>query len=135
MDQHVVLQPAGGGAGERKPFRDVRAHQAACTERVAPCRLGIQSRFGRHSRLSLLRQWPGRNGFALLVLLRAGSPVFEPRRGVDGSHRSQTVRAARRWYTVVCFQVFLSNSNNLLILSKSNNLYKIIWFQVTTSIE
>ena len=58
----------------------VLAHLAACTERVAPCRLGYQSGFGRHSRLPPLQQWTGRNGFARLLLLRASSPVVESRR-------------------------------------------------------
>ena len=75
----------------------VLAHRAACTERVAPCRQGIQSRFDRHTLLPPLRQWPGRNDFSRLLLLRAGSPVLESRRGVYGPHRSQTARAARRW--------------------------------------
>ena len=44
--------------------------------RIAPCRLGIQSRFCRHAGLPLLRQWPRRNGWARLLLLRAGSSVL-----------------------------------------------------------
>ena len=32
-----------------------------------------------------------------LLLLRASPPVLGSRRGVDGSHRTQTARAARRW--------------------------------------
>ena len=44
-----------------------------------------------------LRQWFRRNGWARLLLLRASSPVLGSRRGVDGSHRTQAARAARRW--------------------------------------
>ena len=73
------------------------AHRAARTERVAPCRLSFQSGFGRHARLPPLQGWLGRNGLARLQLLRAGSPVLESRRRVDGPHRSQTARTARPW--------------------------------------
>ena len=72
----------------------VLTHLAACTERVAPCRLDIQSEFVR---LPPPRQCPRRKGFERLLLLRAGSPVLESRRGVEGLHRSQTARAVRRW--------------------------------------
>ena len=44
-----------------------------------------------------LRQWFRRNGFARLLLLWAGSPVLEPRRGVDGSHQPYRACTARRW--------------------------------------
>ena len=52
---------------------------------------------GRHAWLSSLRQWIGRNSWARLLLLRASSPVLVSRRRVDGSHRTQATRAARRW--------------------------------------
>ena len=60
-------------------------------------RVELQSRPGRHARLCSLRQWFRRNGWARLLLLRANPPVLGSRRGVDGSHRTQVARAARRW--------------------------------------
>ena len=57
----------------------------------------LQSKPGRHAWLPSLRQWFGRNGWARLLPLRASSPVLGSRRGVDGLHRTQTARAARRW--------------------------------------
>ena len=54
---------------------------------IGPQRLGLQSVHIRQTWVSPLRQWFRRNGFALLLLLRAGSPVLESRQGVDGSHR------------------------------------------------
>ena len=59
--------------------------------------LELQSRPGRHARLCSLQQGFRRNGCARLLLLRASLPVLESRRGVDGSHRTQATRAARRW--------------------------------------
>ena len=47
--------------------------------------------------LRSLQQWLGRNGWAHLLQLRAGSPVLGSRLGVHGLHRTQTARAARRW--------------------------------------
>ena len=41
--------------------------------------------------------WLGRNGWARLLLLWASSSVLGSRRWVDGLHRAQTARAARRW--------------------------------------
>ena len=75
----------------------VLAHLAACMEHFAPFRLELQSRPDRHARLSSFRQWLRGNSWARLELLRASSPVLGSRRGADGSHRTQTVRAARRW--------------------------------------
>ena len=75
----------------------VLAHLVTCTECVTPSRLELQSGPGRHARLPSLRQWLRRNGWARLLLLRASPPVLGSRRGVDGSHRTQTARAARRW--------------------------------------
>ena len=74
----------------------VLAHLATCSECVTPSRLELQSGPGRHSRLCSLRQWFRRNGWARLLLLRASSPVLGSRQGVDGSHQTQAVRAARR---------------------------------------
>ena len=50
-----------------------------------------------HARLPSLRQLPRRNGWARLLLLRASPPILGLRRGVDGSHRTQTACAAQRW--------------------------------------
>ena len=75
----------------------VLAHLATCSECVIPSRLELQSGPGRHAWLPSQRQWLGRNGWARLLLLRAIPPVLGSRRGVDGSHRTQTARAARRW--------------------------------------
>ena len=75
----------------------VLTHLATCTECVTPSRLELQSEPGRPARMSSLRQWFRGNGWARLVLLRASSSVLGPRRGVDGSHRTQAARAARRW--------------------------------------
>ena len=75
----------------------VLAHLATCTECITPSRLELQSGPGKHAWLSSLRQWIRRNGLARLLLLRASSPVLGSRRGVDGSHRTQAARAARRW--------------------------------------
>ena len=75
----------------------VFAYLAACTGSVGPCWLGIQSVFGRHDRLPFLWQWPGRNGFVRILLLRAGLFVSKSGRRVDGPHRSQTARVAQRW--------------------------------------
>ena len=73
------------------------AHLATCSECVIPSRLELQGGPGRHAWLPSLRQWLGRNGWARLLVLRASPPVLGSRRGVDGSHRTQTARAARRW--------------------------------------
>ena len=75
----------------------VLAHLATCSECVIPSWLELQSGPGRHAWLPSLWQWLGRNGWARLLLLRASPPVLGSRRGVDGSHRTQTARAARRW--------------------------------------
>ena len=72
----------------------VLTHLTIYPERVSLQRLGSQSMLGRHARLSLLRQWFRGNGFAHLLLLRAGSPVLEARLGVEGLHQSQSARAA-----------------------------------------
>ena len=64
----------------------VLAHLAASSEFVGPQRLGLESVLGEYARLSPLQQWSRGNDFARLLLLRAGSPVLESRRGVDGSH-------------------------------------------------
>ena len=74
----------------------VLAHLAACPECVGPQRLGFQSVLDRHARLFPLRQRFKENGFACLLLLRAGSPVLESCRGVDSSHQLRATRAARR---------------------------------------
>ena len=44
-----------------------------------------------------LQQWLGRNGFARLLQLQAGSTVLESRRGAESLHWSQTARGTRRW--------------------------------------
>ena len=75
----------------------VLAHLVTCTECVTPSRLDLQSGSWRHAWLPSLRQWLGWNGWARLLPLRASSPVLGSRRGVDGSHRTQTACAARRW--------------------------------------
>ena len=72
----------------------VLTHLVTCSECVIPSRLELQSGPGRHAWLPSLRQWLGRNGWARLLLLRASPPVLGSRRGVDGSHRTQTARAA-----------------------------------------
>ena len=72
----------------------VLTHLTTYPERVSLQRLGSQSMLGRHARLSSLRQWFRGNGFARLLLLRAGSPVLETLLGVDGLHQSQSSRAA-----------------------------------------
>ena len=81
----------GAKFGLFEQFR-VLAHLVACTERIAPSQLELQSRPGRHAWLRSLLQWLGRNGWARLLLQRVGS-----RRRVDGSHWTQIARAARRW--------------------------------------
>ena len=73
-------------------LKQVVANQAACTEHVAQWRLDIKSRFGRHTRLPLQRQWPGRNGLARL-LLPVGSHVWSH----VGESTAQTARTARCW--------------------------------------
>ena len=75
----------------------VLAHLATCTECVTPSRLELQGGPGRHAWLPSLQQWPGRNGWARLLLLRASTPVLGSCRGVDGSNRTQKACAARRW--------------------------------------
>ena len=72
------------------------AHLAAYTERIAPCRLGIQHGFGIHARLHPLQQWPGRTTLHPSTT-ESRFAILASRRGVDGPHRSQTARAARRW--------------------------------------
>ena len=71
-------------------------------------RLELQSGPGRHAWLRSLQQWFRRNGWARHLLLRASSSVLGSRRGVDGSHRTQAARAARRWLR--CRQRFTSIS-------------------------
>ena len=85
----------GARFGLLEQFR-VQAYLAACTERVAPSRLELQSGLGRHVCVCSLLQWFRRNGWARLLLLRANSSFLGLRRGVDGSHRTQAARAARR---------------------------------------
>ena len=82
--------------GLLEPLRYL-ARLVACTERIASSWLELQSRPGRHARLSSLWQWPGGNGWARLLLQRASSPVLGSLWGVDSSHQIQTARAARRW--------------------------------------
>ena len=50
---------------------------AASSKRVGPQRLGLQSMHSRYAWLPPLRQWLRGNGFARLLLLRAGSHVEE----------------------------------------------------------
>ena len=90
--------PVGLGARhEHSEQLRVLAHLATRPKRFGPQQLGLQSMHIRQTWLSPLRQWFRWNGLAHLLLLRAGSPVLEPRRGVDSSHQPQTGRAAQCW--------------------------------------
>ena len=53
------------------------------------CPIALAAAVGWKKRLSTPSTTP--------LLLRASSPVLGSRRGVDGSHRTQTARPARRW--------------------------------------
>ena len=68
-------------------------HLMAYMERVAPFRLELQSRPGRHGRLSSLWLWLWlrRNGWAHLLLLQTSSSVLESRQRVDDLHQTQLV--------------------------------------------
>ena len=69
----------------------------ACTERVAPFLLELQSGHRRYVRLSSLKQRLRGNGWERLLFLRVSSSVLGSRRRVDGRYWTQAARAARHW--------------------------------------
>ena len=105
----------------------VLAHLATCSECVTPSRLELQSGPSRHARLSSLRHWFRRNGWARLLLLRARSSVLESRRGVDGSHWTQATRATRRWLrrrqSCVVFLAILAVARMVIWTTRKMGLY------------
>ena len=85
----------------------VLAHLAACTEHVAPFQLELQSRPGRHARLSSLQQQLRGNSWAYLLLLRVSLSVLGSRWRVDSLHWTQAAHATRHWlHHRQCFASF-----------------------------